>query len=856
MIISLNWLKEYVDIDVSAEELATLIGARLVEVEETVDLAAKYRGATIVRVMSAEKVEGSDHLTLTKVDDGGITKGVERDAEGLVQVVCGAPNVTVGMATVWLPPEMTVPATYGTDDPFVLGVRELKGYKSNGMLASISELDLGEDHDGIVRLREMDLKPGNSFMEQYGLDDVLLDIENKSLTHRPDCFGIVGFAREVAGILGKRFETPEWLDCELNTASAQDQRQLGSNLPATTEKLDIEIKDAELCPRYQAVVISKCVCLDDRRPWTTGLSEMDLKLIKSGMRPIDPVVDMTNYLMLLTGQPLHAFDYDKLVKVGGLETPKIIVRVAKKGEKLELLDGRMIECDENDILITSNDVPVALAGAMGCKNTVIDEGTKNIIVESATFSLYNLRRTQMKHGIFSEAITRFTKGQPAELTEPVVRRYGVTGYMAESEIFDCYPRKQEKVTVELTTEDINGLLGTNYKVEEVMKVLGNVEMKVGVKVGAGGMGTIRKIVAHSTSMLYVHVPYWRTDIHIKEDIIEEVGRLLGYDNVPIDLPKRKFEAVAPDKLGDLKARIRGILSKAGANEVLTYSFVHSDLLKKAEQDLENSYQIVNSISPELEYCRQSLTPSLLDKASMNLKAGYEKFALFEINRISQKSDGLNDEKVPVEKNKVAMMVVDKKVKGAVYYEAKKYVEYLMGELGVEVKFMAMEKKLSSTSRPFELKRTAEIQTADGKMIGIVGEYKNSVRKAFKLPEYAAGFEFSIENIEGKVSELAGEYKKMSRYQSVERDLTLKVASEVEYACIEEVLREALDTFGLDYAVEPVSIWQGEDKATKNVSFRLRFASYEGTLGKGEITKIMDAIVKTASLESGLNAEVV
>ncbi|GHU07278.1 hypothetical protein FACS189431_1560 [Alphaproteobacteria bacterium] len=216
MIISLNWLKKYVDIDVPTEELVELIGARLVEVEEIVDIRKKYEGIKIVEVKSAEKIADSDHLTLCKIWDGANEH----------QVVCGAPNVRVGMLAVWLPAGVTVPSTFGDDEPFVLDKRKLRGYESNGMLAAMDELDFGTDHSGIVEVdpnmichpahaasQDLDRKvqPGDDFAKVFGLDDVLLDIENKSLTHRPDCFGIIGFAREVAGILGQKFETPDWL---------------------------------------------------------------------------------------------------------------------------------------------------------------------------------------------------------------------------------------------------------------------------------------------------------------------------------------------------------------------------------------------------------------------------------------------------------------------------------------------------------------------------------------------------------------------------------------------------------------------------------------------------------------------
>ncbi|HEY5695736.1 MAG TPA: phenylalanine--tRNA ligase subunit beta, partial [Candidatus Saccharimonadales bacterium] len=403
MIISINWLKKFTDIDVPVDELATLIGARLVEIEEVIDYGAKYKDVIVAKVMECKALEGSDHLNVTKLDDGGKVADVERDENGYVQVVCGAPNVHEGLVVAWLPPKSVVPETYGNSEPFVLDARKLRGVMSNGMIASPRELALFDEHEGILEL-DANLKPGASFAESYELNDYLLDIENKSLTHRPDAFGIIGFAREVAAIQGKAFHTPEWL---ANVTPDFGPKQGDVTAPTVT------IEDESLCDRYQAVVLSGADGAAKSPLW------LQTYLARVGIRPISAVVDVTNYLMVLTGQPLHAFDYDKLIAAGGGKAD-IHVRAGRTGETLELLDGRRIALTHDDIVIAAGDTAIGLAGAMGGANTEIDATTKNIIIESATFNLYNLRGTQMRHGIFSEAITRFTKGQPAALAAPVL----------------------------------------------------------------------------------------------------------------------------------------------------------------------------------------------------------------------------------------------------------------------------------------------------------------------------------------------------------------------------------------------------------------------------------------------------
>ena len=312
MLVSLNWLKQGLDkITISDEELVKLIGARLVEVEGVIDNTHKYDKIYAVQVKYCEKIPDT-HLSLCKIDDGGKAEDVERDSDGYIQVMCGAPNVHEGMFAAWIAPGAIVPATYGTDEPFKIGMRKMLGkYDSYGMMAGADEVDLGDDHTGIIELDSSVAEPGKPFAEIFNLSDKILDIENKSLTHRPDTFGILGFRREVAGILGQKFTSPEWY---LNTKQDFENDE--------SVKLDIEI-DEKLCPRYTAIVLEST---GDEYPKT--ISTGATLLARAGMRPIDPVVDATNLCMLTYGQPLHAFDYDKFVAVGGTDSPKIIVRAA------------------------------------------------------------------------------------------------------------------------------------------------------------------------------------------------------------------------------------------------------------------------------------------------------------------------------------------------------------------------------------------------------------------------------------------------------------------------------------------------------------------------------------------------
>ena len=798
MKISLNKIKELVKIpaNVSDEALIELIGSRLVEIEEVIDLGPAYRNIYIVKVVKCEHIEGT-HLNLCEVDDGGRAESVKRLENGLVQVVCGAPNVHAGMLAVWIAPGAIVPETYGEEN-FKISTRKMQGYESNGMLSGADELGFDNEHKSIAEIDPKTAQPGDLLSEVFDLDDKILDVENKSLTHRPDCFGLIGFAREVAGILGVQFDEP-----------TREELKLQSGLG-----LSVEIKDSALCPRYICAVFE----LKNNEP-SKYLTADAVFLAKSGMRAIDPVVDLTNILMLMTGQPLHAFDYDKLVAVGGKKEAKIIVRAAKAGEELQLLDGKTIQCIPEDILITSSNVPVALAGAMGGKNTECDASTRRVVLESATFSLYNLRKTQMAHGIFSEAITRFTKGQPAGMCGYVLAEAVRSLDVATSAVVDEYPGRAAENVVKITTFMVNNLLGTSYSAELMQKTLENVGFRVEVK----------------DEELKVTAPFWRTDIHIKEDVIEEIGRLLGYDNIPQVLPeKRMIEAeIAP--MFKLKQELRGILSdQLMMHELLTYSFVSSDLVTKVGKNPDDCYEIVNSISPELQRFRPEIVPSLLDKVRENIKAGHKSFTLYEMNQVTYKSAGLTADHTPVMKTHLGLVEVGD------FYSLKAKVLALCQELGIGVSYATLSKEQSAHHPYLEPKRSAELMVND-QIIGVLGEVKASVLRQFKIDEVITASELSLDKLLAAPRQLAKDFR-ISRFPSVERDLTATVASDALFGRFLQIIEGTLAAQGLSYAVEPVSVYQASpDDATKNISFRLKFASFEKTLDAAEISAIMEAV---------------
>lgn len=830
MIISVNWLKKFVPDLPEIDELSKLIGARLVEIESIENLNEKYKDVVIARVISAKKVEGSDHLNLCKIDDGGKRDGVERDENGFVQVVCGAPNVREGLFVAWLPPKAIVPETFGGEN-FQLSARKLMGNMSNGMIASLRELGLGDEHDGILEISpeafENGLQAGDSFTEKFELNDYLLEVENKSLTHRPDCFGIIGFAREVAGILGQKFVEPDFI------------KQSDFGFEVNNDKsIMIDAQDSEICERYTAAIFDVSDILKN-----PNLTLEKTYLLRSGMRPIDIITDLANELMLETGQPLHTFDFDKLAKINGGKNVKMTVRKSFENEELELLDGRKIKMSQNDIVIATGENgenAVALAGAMGGKSTEIDENTTRILVESATFNLYNLRNTQMRHGIFSEAITRFTKGVPEMMSRKILDLFGVQllalGGKSLSEIADSkgdfYYNKSE---ISVSKDKINQILGTNFSSEEIQKTLENV-------------GILTK---NDNSGTFV-VPFWRNDLHIEEDLIEEVGRLNGYDNIKLQLPKRTFRAVKKAKIDLLQSEIREILVSSGANEILTYTFVHGDLFEKAGQDPKNAYKIINSISPELQYYRQTLMPSLLSKVNQNIRAGFSEFAIFEMNKITEKTLGLNEENVPFEQKKLAFVYTKNKGENA-FFEAKNYAEFLFKKLGLKVEFVKFDLSKSLLSTEFEPKRSALIQVSNSegeKILGVIGEFKKNIQKSLKLPESTAGFELDLGILLENTERTSVKIKDFSKFQSVERDISINVDESRQFAEIFDIFKDISSEFkGVEIETLPIDIFNSGD-GTKNISIRFKIIPFEKTLNGDEIREIMQKIEEKAVKNGG------
>ena len=843
MKVSLNLIKQLINFELPPiDELVARVNQQLGGVEEVIDLKAKYGGARIVRVVECVKHPDADRLSVTKIDDGGAVADVPRDEDGLVQVVCGAPNVHAGMWAIWLPPKSTVPVSFDDDEPFVLDARPLRGVLSQGMLAAADELAIGVDHEGIVEIKEHDvpvgveLTAGARFAETFGLDDYILDIENKMFTHRPDCFGQLGVAREIAGIFHHKFVSPEWYKSEQQFAGAE-----GLELTVTNEA-------PELVPRFMAVAI---------RDVTVGPSPLWLqcKLVAMGGKPINNIVDATNYMMLMTAQPTHAYDYDKL------RGSTLGARLACDGEKVSLLNGKEYELTTDDIVIADGEGVIGLAGIMGGTDTEVSDGTKNIVLECANFDMYALRRTAMRHGIFTDALTRFNKGQSPLQNAAVLKRLMsmVSGVQA-SEVEDKYSptifAENKLLRKAILPEFLMERLGRKFENTDIIPMLGNVEISVkkqhtitGDEYYGDGTGSFRdsRPVHIEQDAMYIEPPFWRTDLELPEDIVEEVGRLYGFDKLPRQLPRRSIKSAPKNLRRELKNAVRQSLSRAGANEVVTYSFVHERILKNAEQDVAQAYKLSNALSPDLQYYRLTVLPSLLDKVHANIKAGHDEFALFEMGKGHVKMHGLGEDGLPEASQSTDIVYAAKKPgAGAPFYKIRRLVEQLAHDLGAELVFKPIEQERNfPVTAPFDQSRSALIETADGTFIGLVGELKQSVIKNFKLPTYVAAASLDTAGLEAVYAKRASHYQPLSRYPSTSRDISLKVPAHVNYVSVAQSIDRVLEAVEIDAAFHVVSIYQPpNDTSTKTLTFRLVFTSHQRTLVDSDITPIIESIQQT------------
>jgi len=782
MYISLNWIKDFVDLDkkFKAQEMADLVTTRTAEVEGIQDLSKGLDGVVVGELVKIEKHPDADKLSVAKVDVGK-KEPIQLIFGQMIEMEVGF-KVPVAVAPTELPSGMKIEK------------RKLRGVQSEGMLCLDQELGLAKE--GVsIQFYDKDIKNGTPFTEVTQINDVVIEVDNKSLTHRPDLWGHYGMAREFAAIYGKKLK-PLKLDVKS---------------PNKGEQPDIKIEDFDLCPRYCGVII-KNVKIEPSPKW------MQDRLMAVGYRPISNIVDITNYVMAELGQPLHAFDHDFLK--GG-----IIVRRAKKGEKITTLDDQERKLDENMLVIADHEKPVALAGVMGGQNSEINDNTTEIIIESANFNAQNVRTTSTKLGLRTESVQRFEKSLDPVLAETAIKRTCEL-------IMELCPNAEIAGPI----NDVNNGLPKPQTVKLDTEV---VSSKIGVKIAPGKCADILKSlqfeVKENGKTLSVTIPTWRAtkDVDIEDDLVEEIVRMYGYENVSEQMPDLPIKVPMQNIERTLKHKARKILAYSyGMTEIYNYSFYGHDELNKCLMDESNHILLDNYLSADQTHLRTVLFPNLIKNVRDNLRY-FDSFRLFEVGRTY-----IDEGKYfPLEEKWIGgMVVLPKKSKNEVFYDAKAIIEgFLKNFSGKNVEFEEAIKP-----PPFvHPSRTAKIKVGD-ELIGGIGEVHPQVLKNWDIDAKVAMFEFNFTKLAALEQDFV-KYKALPKFPGLDIDVSVVIDRKHKVADIESAIREADPK--LIEGIKLFDIYEGEniEADKKALAFRILLQAEDRTLTDDEMAKVQKRI---------------
>jgi phenylalanyl-tRNA synthetase beta chain len=604
MKVTLNWLKQYVEFDWSAEELAerlTMIG---IEVEGVEKLGGELDGVVVAQVITKDKHPNADKLTVCRVNDG----------KGERQIVCGAQNFKAGDKVPLIFPGASLPAKPG-EPPFTIKVGKIRGVESHGMMCSPQELGLGDEVQGLLILRE-DAKVGQPFAEYLGRtgSDVVYDLE--ITPNRPDLNSVIGIAREISAVTGNPLKLPQ-----IKLAEAGNRVE---------ELVAVRIEDAELCPRYTARVV-RGVKIAPSPDWLKNTLE------KVGIRSINNVVDVTNYVMLEVGQPLHAFDYHLLGKAGGDACPTVVIRRAADGEKFMTLDGQERTLNSQMLLIADETKAVALAGVMGGQNSEINLNTADVLIESACFKPQNIRATSKKLELRTESSYRFERGADIGICDWASRRAAqliletAGGTLAQGAV-DAYPKTFEPMRIALRHTQTDAVLGVAVPMEQQIDCMQRLGLEIVAAAGIAPSTGVR--MPHTTIF---RVPSFRVDLKREIDLIEEVARLYGVDKIPATTPRGAIGSNAYDSVHDQLAEARRILTGLGLFEAQGQTLISDAAARLIAGDA--LVPLSNPLSSDMNVLRPSLLPGLLDALRHNLSRKTYDVALFEVGRVFTEVDG-------------------------------------------------------------------------------------------------------------------------------------------------------------------------------------------------------------------------
>jgi len=793
MKVPLSWLKQYVDVDLPAQDLAHRLTMAGIEVGE-VEVIGGWSEVFVGHVTGVRPHPNADRLRLCVVNTG---------SEEL-EVVCGAPNVAAGQNICFAKVGANIYNTH-TERHEVLEAAKIRGVESQGMICSAVELGLGDDHSGIIELPED--APVGALLDDY-LGDTVLDLE---LTpNRLDCLSVLGVAHEVAALTGKTVKEPE-----------TNYKEAGAPI---TDQIDISVGSPELCRRYTASLLQG-VKIGPSPQWLQD------RLTRAGLRPINNVVDVTNFVMLEYNQPLHSFDYD-LIK-----DATVIVRRARPDEMLTTLDGVERKLTVENLVIADANDAIGLGGVIGGANSDISVNTVNVLLESATFDGTNNRETAQTLGLRTEATLRFEKGLRPELAPIALRRatgliQEVAGGTVAPGIVDVLSDEgADAPVVPLTGEKIRRMLGMEVdqkRVQETLDALGFTWESAG------------------ESELKVTVPYWRNDVNIEEDLVEEVVRTIGYDSVPTTMLSSPIPFQQPEPVMGLRDQIKDLLASEGIQEVINYPLVTLQQLEQVEQlDPANlPMRVTNPMSADREYLRTTLRASLLATLAANQGHGAGPFRLFEAGRVFWPREG----DLPDERETVAGVLAGLRHEPSWleddslldFYDAKGVVELVLNRLGVLATYEP------SDDPSFHPGRCAVIKVADA-VIGVVGEVHPVVmdRLGLESPQVAA-FELYLGPILAALPDGQQQFEPLPRYPSATRDLALVMPTDVDAG---QVTRLILRHRGVDRA-NLFDIYAGENLAegTKSLAFHVYFQARDRTLTNEEVNRSLDGLLRTLERE--------
>jgi phenylalanyl-tRNA synthetase beta chain len=798
MRVSLNWLKEYVDIELAPRELGQLLTMRGLEVETVEPLGHSLEGVVVGKLLAVEPHPHADRLSLCQVDAGR-----ER-----VQVVCSAPNLQVGTAVPLALPGVKLP------DGTVIEESRIREETSQGMLLAEDEMGLTEDHTGVMVL-DTDVEPGTAVIHTLGLPDWVLEID--ITPNRPDCACVLGIAREIAAATGKELRKP--------------QIRITQEGPPVDSLTGVTLVDSLGCPRYAAGVIQGVQL--GPTPF-----RMRCRLHASGVRSINNIVDVTNYVMLEMNQPLHAFDYHRL------REHRIVVRRAERDEKFTTLDGQTHTLNEETLLICDGQRPVAVAGIMGGLNSEIFEGTDTVLLESAFFDPIIIRRGSRGLGLSTEASYRFERGTDIEGVIPALNRAmnlisDLAGGSMAAGVVDNYPNRWKAPEIVLSTEKTNRFLGTSLPLRAISGYLRSLELEV---------------QDVNTDQLKVKPPGFRVDLRRDVDLMEEVARLSGYDSIPVTYPQIRPSEKKPIPELALRDEVRHILTGMGFTEVITYSFVSPESTGLLGDDGEKGYEpavrIMNPLTIDQSVMRTSLLPGIMETIAYNSVRGMEGLKIFEWGKVFLAREG---DQQPAEKICLAAAVFGTweeqrwygKARESDFYDIKGAVEGLLEALGVG----RVDYRKGMVGQAYHGRASAGIY-CDEDRVGQVGQVSKKMIGYYDFTRSNIFlFEMDVPALLKHIP-VVRRCEAVARFPAVYRDISLVVNRMVECDTIIKIIqREGGD---LVESVQLFDMFEGGAlrPSERSMGFRICYRSRNETLEGSEVNRLHDAIVRTVRDQTG------